>query len=177
MRKRLFALAAVVAAFAASAALASIPDSSGVIHGCYKNSTGMVKIIDDSSQSCASSETALNWNQTGPQGSAGPTGPQGATGAQGAAGAEGSSSYTFSDQFSSGNGNSLENSTCSNGGAGIYAWNGLHRLGDFQSSVGVPNGTVEGADHEMVVYEYDSSGAFTGWHHQTADYRTFICSP
>jgi len=61
-------------------AYASIPDSSGVIHGCYKNSTGSLKVIDDSSQTCASGETALNWNQTGPQGATGPQGPQGPSG-------------------------------------------------------------------------------------------------
>jgi len=30
-------------------ALASIPDSAGVIHGCRKNSTGDLRVIDDAS--------------------------------------------------------------------------------------------------------------------------------
>lgn len=59
-------------------ALASIPDSSGVIHGCYKTGTpnrGSVIVIDTGAgQSCPSGYTPLNWSQTGPQGPAGPQG-------------------------------------------------------------------------------------------------------
>jgi hypothetical protein len=51
-------------------AYASIPGPDGVIHGCYKNSTGMLITID-SAASCPTGYTALNWNQTGPQGPAG----------------------------------------------------------------------------------------------------------
>jgi hypothetical protein len=59
-------------------ALASIPDSAGVIHGCRNNKDGSLRIIDtDAGQTCKSSETALPWNQTGPQGPAGPAGPPG----------------------------------------------------------------------------------------------------
>lgn len=54
-------------------AVASIPDSSGVIHGCRKNSDGSVRVIDsDAGQTCAHGWTALNWSQTGPRGPAGP---------------------------------------------------------------------------------------------------------
>ncbi|SRR6266496_105448 len=64
-------------------AFATIPDSSGVIHGCYKpqsdghNST--LGVIDTalSNGHCPSGNTALTWNQTGPQGPAGPAGPAG----------------------------------------------------------------------------------------------------
>jgi hypothetical protein len=69
----------VLGAILASAgiAVASIPDSSGVIHGCYKN-TGNVKeliVIDDAAQNCPSGYVALNWNQEGPSGPTGPTAP------------------------------------------------------------------------------------------------------
>jgi hypothetical protein len=69
----------------------AIPDAGGVIHGCYDKS-GALRVIDSATASCSTKETALNWNQTGPQGPAGPigaTGPAGATGAQGPAGPQG----------------------------------------------------------------------------------------
>jgi hypothetical protein len=71
---------------AAYAASASIPDSSGVIHGCYKpTSNGGVSalgVIDTAlpGGTCPKGQTALSWNQTGPQGPAGPAGPQGPAG-------------------------------------------------------------------------------------------------
>lgn len=69
---------------AASLAWAAIPDGSGVIHGCYKNVDGKLRVIDPSGGgSCIPSETALDWSQTGPVGPVGPTGSQGATGAAG----------------------------------------------------------------------------------------------
>lgn len=48
------------ASIAIGMALASIPDSSGVIHGCYQSS-GHVRIIDDSVTSCKNNETAISW--------------------------------------------------------------------------------------------------------------------
>lgn len=43
-----------------------IPDAgTGVIHGCYDNSTGALRVIDPSNSSCSASETALNWNGRG----------------------------------------------------------------------------------------------------------------
>lgn len=91
---------------------ASIPDSSGVIHGCYNTSlahgspVGTLRVIDTSKPSgvCAPWEASLNWNQTGltgargvtgargptgPTGARGPTGAKGATGAKGGTGAKG----------------------------------------------------------------------------------------
>lgn len=64
-------MAAVVGGATTAVVLASIPDSNGVIHSCYKNSTGALSVIDNSTQSCSGNETALSWNQSG-GGSGGP---------------------------------------------------------------------------------------------------------
>jgi hypothetical protein len=67
----------------ATAVQADIPDG-GTIHGCYKTNKGDLRVIDTSAGgSCQSSETPLDWNQTGPQGRRGPSGPSGATGPPG----------------------------------------------------------------------------------------------
>jgi hypothetical protein len=64
----------------ATAVQASIPDASGVIHGCY-NQNGSLRVIDTSSEHhCIPGEKPLNWNQKGVSGATGPTGPTGATG-------------------------------------------------------------------------------------------------
>ena len=44
---------------------AAIPDSDGTIRGCRSNTTTMLRVIDSASQSCDSSESALNWDQKG----------------------------------------------------------------------------------------------------------------
>ena len=55
------------------AAYASIPDSNGVIHGCY-NKVGDLRVINtDTGRRCRNAATALTWNQTGPRGPAGPS--------------------------------------------------------------------------------------------------------
>jgi hypothetical protein len=80
----MIAFAAVAAALAAGGiAYAQIPDPSGVIHGCYAKSGGALRVIDNSVTNCKSTETSLNWNQTGPAGPAGPAGPQGPQGEPG----------------------------------------------------------------------------------------------
>lgn len=66
---------------ATGVAMASIPDSGGVIHGCYRNLNGNLRVIDSPSQNCNNLETPISWNQTGLQGPAGPVGPQGPAGA------------------------------------------------------------------------------------------------
>src|SRR5438067_10348326 len=61
-------------------AFASIPDPSGVIRGCYDTSRGTLRGTDTATNtppSCTSTETAISWNQAGPQGTQGPQGPQG----------------------------------------------------------------------------------------------------
>ncbi len=80
-RRALFLVAGIGAGLAVSAvALATIPDSGGVIHACYKKSGGALRVIDDSVTNCAGSETSLNWNVAGQQG---PQGPQGQPGVSG----------------------------------------------------------------------------------------------
>jgi hypothetical protein len=89
--------AAVLIAAGSGTALASIPDSGGVIHGCYKpqgnGSNSPLGVIDTalSNGKCPNGDTELTWNQTGPQGPQGATGATGQTGSQGPAGATGPS--------------------------------------------------------------------------------------
>jgi hypothetical protein len=76
--------AVLVAIVGAGIAVAAIPDANGVIHGCRDNKTGALRVIDsEAGQECGSRETALNWNQTGPQGPVGLQGPAGADGVSG----------------------------------------------------------------------------------------------
>jgi Collagen triple helix repeat (20 copies) len=93
-------LALTIAGTAAYAGVSSIPDASGVIHGCF-SSTGSLRVIDTAAgQTCRKHETSLTWNQAGPpgaqgpQGDSGPAGPQGATGAAGAQGSPGPAGAT-----------------------------------------------------------------------------------
>jgi hypothetical protein len=74
LRKTLAPVAALLAVIAAAvAATAAIPDANGVIHACRNTKTGVLRVIDtDKGQTCSKNETALTWNQTGPQGPAGP---------------------------------------------------------------------------------------------------------
>jgi len=93
-RQRLTVGAAGVVAVlvAAGIASASIPDSSGVIHGCYDAKTAKTEngtrlnIVDYPSATCGGKKTAVSWNQAGPTGPTGATGQAGATGGQGATG-------------------------------------------------------------------------------------------
>ena len=63
-------------AFAVSS---SIPDSAGVVHGCY-DSGGNVKVIDTSvTATCPKGYSSLNWNQTGPAGKDGTNGTNGSS--------------------------------------------------------------------------------------------------
>jgi hypothetical protein len=82
--RRLVIAAAVAVAVAISGgaiAYASIPDSSGVIHGCYTVKGGSLRVIDTAKgQTCATGQHSLNWNQKGQQGLAGPPGPAGVSG-------------------------------------------------------------------------------------------------
>lgn len=82
--RRLVITAAVAVAIVISGtaiAYASIPDSSGVIHGCYTVKGGALRVIDTAKgQTCTTGQHSLQWNQTGPKGAAGPPGPAGVSG-------------------------------------------------------------------------------------------------
>lgn len=79
----------LLAGLSAGVATASIPDSGGVVHGCYKSnangSNSALGVIDTalSGGHCPTGDTALTWNQTGPQGPQGPQGPAGSPGMSG----------------------------------------------------------------------------------------------
>jgi hypothetical protein len=62
--KRWLVLAIVgLASVAGVTAWAAIPDAGGVIHVCYKNSGGAMRVIDTGlGQTCANNETSLNWD-------------------------------------------------------------------------------------------------------------------
>jgi type VI secretion system secreted protein Hcp len=92
-RSRLFKLALPVAAAlgaGTAVAIAAIPSTSdGVIHGCYLTTTstgetiGQLRVIDADAtptQSCATNEATLTWNQQGPVGPQGDPGPPGDSG-------------------------------------------------------------------------------------------------
>jgi hypothetical protein len=84
------AAAAALLVLAGGAAYATIPAANGVIHGCYSNGNGGLRVIDaDAGQTCGRHESPLTWNQAGPPGAMGATGPTGATGPQGPQGADG----------------------------------------------------------------------------------------
>jgi hypothetical protein len=80
-------------------ALASVPDSNGVVHVCYLVSgtppeptsgvANMIVIDPSAGQSCNDREQALTLDQTGIQGAQGATGPQGPVGSPGAHGTQG----------------------------------------------------------------------------------------
>jgi len=89
-RLSLVALFVGVGVAAGGIAYASIPDSSGVIHGCFKATGGALRVIDTGAGgACNASERALDWNQAGPEGATGSAGPAGPS--------EGGQAVTFSD--------------------------------------------------------------------------------
>jgi hypothetical protein len=78
---------AVIAATALAVggiAYATIPDSTGVIHGCFEPASGKLRVIDtDAGRTCRTDEASLTWNQSGPQGVQGAQGPPGPRGGLG----------------------------------------------------------------------------------------------
>lgn len=96
MHRRILQSASAVAMMTALSLLpeaqASIPDRDGVYWACYTKVLQVVRIIDNSEDSCGRHETLIKWNKLGPRGPAGPQGPVGAmgpAGPQGPAGAPG----------------------------------------------------------------------------------------
>jgi hypothetical protein len=74
LRRRLSIVAvlvAIVGGLTAGLASASIPAPNGVIHSCYKTSTGAVSVVNSAKvHKCPAGSKGLNWNQTGPAGTA-----------------------------------------------------------------------------------------------------------
>src|SRR4051812_46798112 len=74
-------------------AVASIPNSRGVIRACYARHGGALRTIDKAKKGaaghCRKNERAVSWNQKGQPGVPGGKGAQGAAGALGAQGAQG----------------------------------------------------------------------------------------
>jgi len=96
MRRLFLVVAAAVAVLiTAGVAYATIPDSGGVIHGCFGKSGGDLRVIDASVTNCQKTESSLTWNiqgvqgPQGPQGAQGPIGPAGPQGIQGPIGPQG----------------------------------------------------------------------------------------
>ncbi len=90
------ASALVVAA--AGITSAAIPGADGQVKACYAKTNGIllgiphskgdVRVVD-ASETCRSYETAISWNQRGPEGEQGPPGVSGADGADGVDGIDG----------------------------------------------------------------------------------------
>jgi hypothetical protein len=77
----------VAALLVAAAGFVAAQDST-MIKGCYDKKTGLLRYLQSGS-SCRSTETAISWNQFGPQGPQGEKGQQGDLGPQGPQGAQG----------------------------------------------------------------------------------------
>jgi hypothetical protein len=77
---------------AQAAGVMHIPGVDGIIHSCYNDENGRLRVIDPLVHKCSDDEKPLQWNQTGPQGPqglAGQPGPKGDPGAQGPQGVQG----------------------------------------------------------------------------------------
>ena len=138
IRPALVALAIVGTLLAVGGiAYATIPDGGGVIHGCYQKNQGTLRVIDNgTTQTCSSSETPLNWSQTGPQGPQGAQGPQGSQGHQGPSGS--SHAYSTSNEASqtliSPNSNTITKLTLPAGAYVVWATGSVVRSGIFNTT-------------------------------------------
>jgi hypothetical protein len=96
-KKTMLILVAVAfAALGVGVATATIPDSSGTIHGCYKKTNGNLTLVDTGAGGmCQASEAAVSWSQKGVQGPPGPQGVQGTQGQQGSTGPDGVDDYSI----------------------------------------------------------------------------------
>jgi hypothetical protein len=69
MSRRLLIGTVVLVVFAiVGVAWATIPSKDGTINACSMNKTGIVRIIDASSEKCMKIETPISWNQAGSRG-------------------------------------------------------------------------------------------------------------
>ncbi len=86
------AAAGTLGAALGSAALAGAANSTKIF-ACYSTKTNALS-YDPKGAKCASGETLISWNASGPQGARGAKGSRGAIGAQGAKGAQGAQGAT-----------------------------------------------------------------------------------
>jgi hypothetical protein len=87
-KSRMIAIAAGIPLLMGGVAYAAAPAADTTIHGCVSKLTGVLR-VPASGGSCVWGETAISWNQTGPQGPVGPQGAQGVPGQNGADGVNG----------------------------------------------------------------------------------------
>ncbi len=87
-------IAALTLALLGGVTYATTRQTNRTYRGCYNKKTGLLRLVTHSASHCTRSESAIVWNQTGPQGLQGPQGsagrtvaglsaPGGATGPQG----------------------------------------------------------------------------------------------
>jgi hypothetical protein len=98
--------ACTAAAALAAAGVAVIPGPDGIIHACFQQNHGQLRVVEAGS-ACLASESALSWDQTGPAGppgstgAAGPAGPPGPPGISGLVRIEDATGAVNSDDFKS----------------------------------------------------------------------------
>jgi hypothetical protein len=138
-RLGLLILTVAAVATAAGIAYAAIPDGSGVIHGCYSNTSGAVRVIDTAAgQKCSSAEKALDWNQAGQPG---PAGPQGAKGDPGAPGTNGTNGTNGKDGVSVTTAAEPTGTNCAAGGVQLTAASGVSYVCNGKAGADGTNGT------------------------------------
>src|SRR5438046_1139999 len=158
-RRGLVALTVVAVGLAAGGiAYASVPDSNGVIHGCYNRagakSTGgtSLTIIDSSYSSCARGQQQITWNQKGPKGATGaqgPTGPAGTNGSRGPTGPKGpTGASAANNSYASSNSHVVD----IDGGDGKQQIVGVSELpaGDYLVWATITNGSDDVNSDDMV---------------------------
>jgi len=141
-RAAAFLVVAVALVLGGTYAYASIPDSGGVIHGCFNNTNGQLRVFDPAATKpgpCSQTESALDWNQIGPQGPQGIQGPQGPQGPKGdPATIDNLKTIVVSKDFSIGTFENQEGTvTCP---AGSVVTGGSYWFGDGDVPIHQPNG-------------------------------------
>src|SRR6185295_10001037 len=84
------ALGVILPVVGAASWVAASENPTPTIHACVQRDSGQVRVVSANEQ-CRRAETALEWNNEGPAGSAGPAGPAGTPGDGGPAGPKGDS--------------------------------------------------------------------------------------
>jgi hypothetical protein len=113
-------ISSILLVLAGTIALASIPDSAGVIHGCYATRNGALRVIDAATRTCNRGEIAILWNQVGPQGLQGIQGIQGIPGTNGINGKGGTDGNSVGSAPLA-----LGDPNCPNGGSQFSAVTGV----------------------------------------------------